>query len=123
MPGAAARGRAARRLLRVMLQAVRDHAEQLRKKKEEAFKANIVAAPGLLGKVRAIRVCGFCIRPSSSMFEFAFISSKVIRFADGNHLSRTLPRHAHTHTCSHAHVRSHAHAHTRTQILTRAAHI
>ena len=48
------RGRAARRLLGVMLQAVKDHAEQLRRKKEEAFKANVVAAPGLLGKVRAM---------------------------------------------------------------------
>ena len=38
-------GRAARKLLKIMLQAVRDHKEQLRKKKEDALSSNVVAAP------------------------------------------------------------------------------
>ena len=45
------RGRTARRLMQAMRQAVREHTEALRHKKELAFQSKVVAAPGILGKV------------------------------------------------------------------------
>ncbi len=121
------RGRAARRLLRVMLQAVKDHAEQLRKKKEEAFKANIVAAPGLLGKVRFASVVFVSARRlrCSSLHSFrqkSFVSlTEIISPAHSPDMR--------THTCSHTHVltrtrtltRSRAHTHANTH--ARGAHL
>ena len=45
------RGRHRRLLFKLMMKAAKDHIEELRRKKEEAFKEVVVSAPGILGKM------------------------------------------------------------------------